>query len=242
MRSVGSDLELDARPVVRVDEAFHDAHPDVVADVVSALDGAVPIEVRAGPGTRLVVELGAVDGGRFRPVAEVSVDPAGAGRFGIELADGGTPAVVSLAPVGDAERTMATLLAAESDRERPHLPAWLSPTQVRLIPVAGNHLDCCERVAATLPPSVRVDVDDRELPVGERIDRATEAWVPYVAVVGDRERDGSALDVSVRASGRQRRLSPDELAAEVAAAVGDRPSLPRSLPRHVGDRLDAVRE
>lgn len=237
-RSVAAALELDAHPVVRADEAFRDAHPEVLDDVLSSFEGPVPLELRSGPGTGLTVELGVTDGdGRFLPVSEVGLDPERAGRFGIELAGGGSPAVVSAAPVGDVERTMAALVAAASGRDRPRLPVWVAPTQVRLIPVAADHRSRCESVAETLSPAVRVDVDDRELPVGERIDRAREEWVPYVAVVGDRECERDALDVSVRASGRERRRSPEALAAEVTATVGDRPS-PAGLPRSLAERLD----
>jgi len=57
----------------------------------------------------------------------------------------------------------------------PMLPVWLSPTQVRVIPVTGKHLDHAEKVAQML--SCRVDIDDREETIGKKIRDAGKEWI-----------------------------------------------------------------
>ena len=75
-------------------------------------------------------------------------------------------------------------------------PVWLSPTQVRIIPVTEKHMEYAEKVAGEL--NCRVDIDDREETVGKKIREAGKEWVPYVAVVGDEEVKGNNITVTVR--------------------------------------------
>jgi threonyl-tRNA synthetase len=78
----------------------------------------------------------------------------------------------------------------------PMFPVWLSPTQVRVIPVAQMHMGFAEKVAEML--NGRVDIDDREETVGKKIRDAGKDWIPYVAVVGDEEVNSGNLSVTVR--------------------------------------------
>ncbi|HEY9245335.1 MAG TPA: His/Gly/Thr/Pro-type tRNA ligase C-terminal domain-containing protein, partial [Candidatus Methanoperedens sp.] len=78
----------------------------------------------------------------------------------------------------------------------PMFPVWLSPTQVRIIPVAEKHMEYAQKVAREL--DFRVDIDDREETVGKKIRDAGKEWIPYVAVVGDEEVRNNNLTVTVR--------------------------------------------
>src|SRR5665811_656406 len=75
-------------------------------------------------------------------------------------------------------------------------PVWLSPTQIRVIPVAEKHMGFAEKVAEKL--NGRVDIDDREETMGKKIRDAGKDWIPYVAVVGDDEVNSGNLSVTVR--------------------------------------------
>jgi threonyl-tRNA synthetase len=79
----------------------------------------------------------------------------------------------------------------------PMLPLWLSPTQLRIIPVAERHLGYIEEVLPVLT-GIRVDVDDREETVSKKIRDAGREWIPYVAVVGDKEVEKKMLSVTIR--------------------------------------------
>jgi threonyl-tRNA synthetase len=78
----------------------------------------------------------------------------------------------------------------------PMFPVWLSPTQVRIIPVTGKHMEYAEKIAGEL--KCRVDIDDREETVGKKIRDAGKEWIPYVAVVGDEEVRDDNITVTVR--------------------------------------------
>jgi threonyl-tRNA synthetase len=132
---------------------------------------------------------------------------------------------------------MAALLEQAATMETPQLPTWLSPTQLRFIPVNPDaHLEYCDELVDDLEAAgLRADVDDRDETVGKRIARAETDWVPYYVVVGDDEMGGAPLGVNIRADGTEREVSLDDLRELVAADVGDLPAPRRYLPRHVSD-------
>ncbi len=65
------------------------------------------------------------------------------------------------------------------------LPLWLSPTQVRLIPMSDKFTEKVEEIAKEIAAHcVRVDIDDRASTLQKRVREAEMEWVPYVIVVG----------------------------------------------------------
>jgi threonyl-tRNA synthetase len=71
-------------------------------------------------------------------------------------------------------------------------PLWLSPVQVRLIPVGESHRDAVRELRDRLAAEdLRVDVDERDDTLGKRIRDAEVEKVPYTVVYGDRESDES---------------------------------------------------
>ena len=87
------------------------------------------------------------------------------------------------------------------------LPLWLSPTQVRLIPISEQFLEKVEEIAAKLKPHcIRVDVDDTANTLQKRIREAETDWTPYIVVVGQKEIDsGDALSPSERGKRQSRK-------------------------------------
>jgi threonyl-tRNA synthetase len=131
----------------------------------------------------------------------------------------------------------AALLEGAATMDTPQLPTWLSPTQVRFIPVNPDaHLGYCEDLADDLEAAdIRVDIDDRDESVGRRIAGAETEWVPYYVVIGDDEIEGDEPGVNVRTTGEERDMSLGDLRSLVEEDVGDLPQRPRYLPRHVSD-------
>jgi len=238
---------LDPLAVARVDPSFRNAHGDWLESLAGALDG--PVLVATDPGAPLPLRVDcrvATAAGDALATGTVRVDHDGLARFVDDDAEGaGTPPVVHAAPAGGLRATIAALCDAgaagregepgRGDAPTP-LPAWLAPTQVRLVPVADDHVARCEGLADALEAAgVRVDVDDLALAVGDRIGRAERDRVPRYVVVGDDERDG-ALPVVDAATGRERERDVDALADAVADEVGDRPTAPRPLGRRLSHR------
>ena len=112
------------------------------------------------------------------------------------------------------------------------LPDWLAPTQVRLVPVAVDHVARADAVADALETAgVRVDVDDRERTVGARLAAAERERVPRFVVVGDDERPDEPLPVIDVATGRERDRDVDALANAVRDAAGTRLPVADAPPR-----------
>jgi threonyl-tRNA synthetase len=88
---------------------------------------------------------------------------------------------------------ICALLEQTARQDVPQFPSWLSPTQVRVIPVAERHLGFAADLADRLNTArIRTDLDDREESVGKKVREAGMDWVPFVVVVGEPRSDGSS--------------------------------------------------
>ncbi|MGQ9595789.1 MAG: threonine--tRNA ligase [Thermoproteota archaeon] len=112
--------------------------------------------------------------------------------------------IIHASSFGSVERAIAAMLENAAGRASvgnpPMLPVWLSPEQVRIIPVdVERHLERSIQVAEELEKvGARVGVDDRSLTVSKRVAEAKSHWIPYVIVYGDREVQSNTLRVVVR--------------------------------------------
>ena len=78
-------------------------------------------------------------------------------------------------------------------------PAWLSPVQVKVLPVTDRASDYADRVAAELDaPGFRAEVDHRNEKIGKKIREATMEKIPYMLVVGDRDMENETVSVRHR--------------------------------------------
>ena len=94
----------------------------------------------------------------------------------------------------------------------PSIPLWLNPIQVKLLPVKEGHTKYAKEVMDELRTyGIRVSLDDRKTSLGRKIRDAGREWVPYIAVIGDREVKAEVLNVRIREGGRQISLTLEEL-------------------------------
>jgi threonyl-tRNA synthetase len=171
------------------------------------------------------------------------IDTENAKRFGITFTDEGGrerhPLILHLSPSGAVERVLYALLekaAADIDAGRPPMfPLWLSPTQLRIIPVSEDQLDAATALLDRFP-GVRADVDDTSDTLGKKIRRAEKEWIPYIAVVGKKEAASGRVNVRVRATKEQREMGLEELRGHLATDLAGRPFKPLPLPRLVSKR------
>ncbi len=91
-----------------------------------------------------------------------------------------SPPILHTSPTGSIERVLCAILEKIAMDDKPQFPLWLSPTQVRIIPVGEEHLNpSIDLVEELSSREIRVDIDDRDRTVGKRIRRAEKDWVPY---------------------------------------------------------------
>ena len=138
--------------------------------------------------------------GRKWQLGTIQVDYNLPERFQLEYtdADGSKkrPIMIHRAPFGSIERFTAVLLEHTSG----HLPLWLSPDQIKVLPVSEKYAEYAKKVCGLLNNSdIRTSVDDRNETLGKRIREISLLRVPVLAIVGEKEvADGT---VSIRREG-----------------------------------------
>jgi len=156
--------------------------------------------------------------GKATTLSTVQIDVENAERYGItyvdEKGEKRRPLILHASISGAIERVLYALLekaAIEMEKGRKaQLPLWLSPVQVRIIPVGREHVEKAVAFAKAFRYA-RVDVDDMEESLSRRIRRAQKEWIPYVAVVGREEVEGGYLTVTVRETGERIKVKPEDL-------------------------------
>ncbi len=171
------------------------------------------------------------------------IDTENAKRFGITFTDEKGekrhPYILHLSPTGAIERVIYALLeraAADTRAGRPPmLPVWLSPTQLRIVPVSVDQVEAAKALLATFE-GVRADVDDTNDTLAKKIRRAEKEWIPYIAVLGKKEVEAGNLNVRVRATKVRKTMSYDELRKLLAEETRGRPFRPLAEPKLLSAR------
>jgi threonyl-tRNA synthetase len=152
------------------------------------------------------------------------------------------PLILHNSPSGAIERCVYALLEKayreQQKGKSPMLPLWLSPTQVRLIPISDQFLEKVHEIAAKLEANcIRVDIDDTANTLQKRIREAETEWVPYIVVVGQKEIDTGTLSVRVREeNGKVESLKLDDLVSQIKSRTEGKPFKSLPLPRNLSKR------
>jgi threonyl-tRNA synthetase len=182
---------------------------------------------------------------RPREIATFQIDIGNAKRFGISYINQNgekeSPPIIHTAVIGSIERYLFTILdqcvKTEKSGAKPSLPIWLSPTQVRLIPVKPEFIDFATGIITELADhSIRADIDDREESVDKRVRGAEKSWIPYVIIVGKKEATSDQLAVRRRTDGKQFTCTRAELERELDASTQGYPRMSLKLPPLLSQR------
>jgi threonyl-tRNA synthetase len=152
------------------------------------------------------------------------------------------PLILHCSPSGAIERCVYALLEKaykeQQNGKLPMLPLWLSPTQVRLIPMSDKYIEKVEAIAKEIAVHyIRVDIDDRVSTLQKRVREAEMEWVPYVIVVGQRELESGVLSVRDREThGKVQNIKLDELITKIEAKIEGKPFKPLPLPLNLSKR------
>ena len=192
------------------------------------------IDAAAKKGLKTVVELGeaAFYGpkldfmvkdaiGRKWQLGTIQVDYNLPERFDLEFtdADGSKqrPVMIHRAPFGSLERFTAVV----REHTAGHLPVWLSPDQVKVLPISEKYADYAEKVCSLLKNSdIRASIDSRNETLGKRIREISLLRVPLIAIVGEKE--ASEGTVSVRREGvDQGSMTMEQFVQYINSAVAE---------------------
>ncbi|MEM1985811.1 MAG: threonine--tRNA ligase [Nitrososphaeria archaeon] len=173
------------------------------------------------------------------------IDIENAKRYGITYVDENGekkyPLILHNSPSGAIERDIYAILEKaymlQSKGLVPTLPLWLSPTQVRIVPVSENFyqysINLCEQIESH---KIRVDVDDRPLTLNRKVMDAEREWIPYILVVGEKEVQSNMLTIRVRGKKEFKRMSLEDLLIEIKSKTLDKPFKPLPLPKLLSKR------
>lgn len=106
-----------------------------------------------------------------------------------------TPVIIHRAPLGSHERFIGFLIEHYGGA----FPLWLSPVQVKIIPISERHLEYAKSVEKTLSGgNLRVEVDERNETMQAKIRDAQLMKIPYMLIVGDKEKETDKVSVRLR--------------------------------------------
>ena len=123
-----------------------------------------------------------------------------------------TPVVLHRAVFGTIDRFMAYYL----EETKGALPTWLSPVQVKIIPITDKQLEYAKGVyQKLLDENVRVELDSRPEKMGYKIREAQVQKIPYMLVIGDKEIEAGAVGVRNRKAGDLGQIPVDEFISKI---------------------------
>lgn len=102
-------------------------------------------------------------------------------------------------------------------------PTWLAPIQVVIIPISDRHVDYASEVLKKLEDSgIRVELDDRRETLGYRIRDNQMKKVPYMLILGDREKESKKISVRTRENKEFKDLELDEFISKISEEIKSR--------------------
>jgi len=246
-----ADIEM----ALRTTKDFYKENKDFIVDLVKKLGKPILIEMWDERIFYFVLkfEFNFVDtSDKASALSTDQIDIENGERYDIKFTDkDGTqkhPYILHCSPSGAIERVIYALLEKEAMKmnsgQKPMLPLWLSPTQIRFIPVGNEFLKDCENFTSELKNKsehyhIRCDIDDREESVSKKIREAEKEWIPIIIVIGEKEKESKKFNPRFRLAelGEENKgYSLDELYTLITGKVKKFPQEPQPLSLYLSRR------
>lgn len=223
---------------LQIDEIHLSTRPDHFLGEKSVWDEAESNLKTALESAGLIYKINEGDGAFYGPKIDVKVkDAIGRQwqlatiqldfqlplRFELKYTDadgqGKTPVVIHRALLGSMERFLGVIIEHYAGA----FPVWLSPVQVKLVSVSENHLTYCQTLAEEFKNAgIRVEIDDANETVGNKIRKAVNEKVPYMLVIGDKEMNSELLNVRDRGAQETREITKEKFISELLDKIKTR--------------------
>lgn len=233
---------------IRFTEKFHKENTAFITSLVKFFGKPVLVELLPSARAYWVFkwEFNFVDNQeKASALSTDQIDVENAQRYDItyvdEKGENRHPMILHCSPSGGVERCIYAILEKAYREQQngniPILPLWLSPTQVRFVPVSDKFTEDAERVASKIGEHhIRVDFDDRNLTLQRKIREAETEWINYIVVIGKREIDTETLSVRDRMTGKIIKMKLQELVEQILEATKGKPFKPLPLPKRMSRR------
>lgn len=180
--------------VFRAVEDFYYKHKAEIQELASYGDLPIFIELLSDMKHYWAIksEFQAIDcNDGFLQLSTVQLDVKDADIYGIRYVNPEGKkkgCIICHSSIGSIERWIYAILEASLMKEKPELPYWLSPIQLRLVIVSDKYLEYAEGISSKLKRhNIRVEIDDRDERVGRKIRDAQKDWIPFIIVIGENE-------------------------------------------------------
>ena len=180
-----------------------DEAQDTMAKILDHLE--IPYKVGVGEaafyGPKLDIQIKNVFG-KEDTLITIQIDQMLAEKFGMEYIDSDgskkNPYIIHRTSIGCYERTLALLI----EKYAGAFPAWLAPTQVKILPISDNYREYADKLYdAMQKKGFRVEIDERSEKIGYKIREAQLEKVPYMIIAGEKEMNEGTVSVRSRKQG-----------------------------------------
>jgi threonyl-tRNA synthetase len=137
-------------------------------------------------------------------------------KFTNEKGEEERPVVIHRAISGSLERFMGVMI----EHYAGNFPLWLSPVQVKVIPVRENHNEYAKKVFELLRENdIRAEFDDSDINLGTKVRDAKNNKLPYWIVVGDKEIEAEKVTLESRDAGQLGQMNKEELVKKLLEEI-----------------------
>ena len=254
LQNIGLDTS-DVEMALRTTKDFFNENKEFIVDLVKKVGKPILIELWDERIFYFILkfEFNFVDkSDKASALSTDQIDIENGERYDIQYTDADGeqkhPLILHCSPSGAIERVIYALLEKEAIRmskgEKAMLPLWLSPTQIRFIPLGDEFIADCEAYIEELQNHsslelIRADIDDRDESVGRRIRDAEKEWTPIIIVVGEKEKTAGRFKPRFRSDqlgDNDNIYSLEEIAGIIDQYGKGFPTEPLPLPKFLSKR------
>ena len=254
LQNIGLDTS-DVEMALRTTKDFFNENKEFIVDLVKKVGKPILIELWDERIFYFILkfEFNFVDkSDKASALSTDQIDIENGERYDIQYTDADGeqkhPLILHCSPSGAIERVIYALLEKEAIRmskgEKAMLPLWLSPTQIRFIPLGDEFIADCEAYIEELQNHsslelIRADIDDRDESVGRRIRDAEKEWTPIIIVVGEKEKTAGRFKPRFRSDqlgDNDKIYSLEEIAGIIDQYGKGFPTEPLPLPKLLSKR------
>lgn len=238
------DVEL----AIRFTREFYEKNELLIKEIVNKFGKPVLIEMwdeRFFYFT-LKYELNFVDSvDKAAALSTDQIDVENAERYGIKFIDKDDkkkfPLILHCSPSGAVERVMYALLEKAEMSGSYKIPYWLSPTQLRILPISEKfNKESIDLANELTKENIRVDVDDRNETSKKKIVESEKEWIPFTIFVGEKELKENKFSLRERGKKELQTLSKEEIKKILKGLQKEMPWRPLPLPLLLTKRINFV--
>ena len=237
-----NDIEIQFETAFRMTKEFYEENKEWVESLLKSLGRPALLELFEKRYAYFILkfEFNVVDGqNKAAALSTVQIDVENSERFNIKFTNQQgediNPLLLHCSLSGSTERVIYGILEEQLRRsakgEKPTIPLWLSPSQVRILPVSDQFIEDAYKFSEIMKrENIRVEIDDRDLSLSKKIRAAEKLWTPIIIVIGKKEQEQGLLSVRYRKEKMQKHQSLEEIIVYIKQNTKNKPWFPQVFP------------